>query len=63
MLSWINIVDRLPEEGKPVFLKKYEHFDMNMADVGYLVTSDDGTKQGFHIDNDQKVVKLESRAC
>ncbi|RQO75257.1 hypothetical protein DBR43_07815 [Pedobacter sp. KBW06] len=61
MLHWVKITEQLPEEQKPVFLIKEESQNIKHADIGCLVTSDDGKLQGFHIDNDTKVVKLEAR--
>jgi hypothetical protein len=61
MLKWVKISEHLPDEYKPVFLIKEETHSLKEADIGYLVTSDDGNLQGFHIDNNIKVVKLESR--
>lgn len=61
MLKWELITDSLPEETKPIFLIKDLAQGIQNADVGYMLTSDDGNLQGFFIDNDTKVVKIESR--
>jgi hypothetical protein len=61
MLEWVKISDRLPEEGKPVFLVKEDLQAIKYADIGRLLTSDDGKLQGFYVDNDSKIVKLEAR--
>jgi hypothetical protein len=61
MLNWINIAEKLPEEDKPIFLIKNESDNINIADVGYLLTSDDGKEKGFFVDNNMKVLKLHAR--
>ncbi|PRY53216.1 hypothetical protein B0I27_104226 [Arcticibacter pallidicorallinus] len=61
MLRWKEIAESLPEEYKAVFLIKHESQKIKNADIGILLTSDDGSLKGFLIDNNKKVVKLESR--
>lgn len=61
MINWVPIADRLPEEYKPVFLIKFNNHSISEADIGYLLTSDDGKEQGFFVDNDEKVLKLHAR--
>lgn len=62
MLKWIKTADVLPEEFKPVFLTKNEDDGVSMADIGYLLTSDNGKEKGFLVDNNTKVVKLHARS-
>lgn len=62
MLNWIKISERLPEESKPIFLIKNESDNINMADVGRLLISDDGTEKGFFVDNKMKILQLHARS-
>lgn len=62
MLNWVKISEKLPEERKTIFLIKNEDDTIAHADVGYLLTSDDGKEKGFFIDNDFKVLKLHARS-
>lgn len=63
MLKWELITDSLPEETKPIFLINDLAQGIQNADVGYMLTSDDGKLQGFFVDNNTKVVKIESRVA